>query len=290
MLLQLKNIRKYFPLKKGLWGKTISVVRAVDDVSLTIAKGESIGLVGESGCGKTTLARIILKLIPLDSGTVIFRGEDVTQLPNRYFKICRKHIQMVFQDPFNSLDPRFTIRRVLREAMTLSPDLYQTEVEKEDRARDLLEAVNLKGDMLNRYPHEFSGGERQRIAIARALVVHPSLLILDEAVSSLDVIIQNQIIGLLRELQNQFNLTYLFISHNLKVVKKVSQKIAVMYKGRIVEVAATEEIFNNPLHPYTKELLTAAIEYKAVPPNNAIDIRPGAELTDHGGGHWVMED
>lgn len=290
MLLQLENIRKYFPLKKGLWRTTGSVVRAVDDVSLTIAKGESIGLVGESGCGKTTLARIILKLIPLDSGTVIFRGEDVTQLPNRYFKICRKHIQMVFQDPFNSLDPRFTIRRVLREAMTLAADLYQTETEKEDRARDLLEAVNLKGDMLDRYPHEFSGGERQRIAIARALVVHPSLLILDEAVSSLDVIIQNQIIGLLRELQNQFNLTYLFISHNLKVVKKVSQKIAVMYKGRIVEVAATEEIFNNPLHPYTKELLTAAIEYKAVPPNNAIDIRPGAELTDHGGGHWVMED
>ena len=223
MLLQLEHIQKDFPIKKGLWGKTTSVVRAVDDVSLTILKGENIGLVGESGCGKTTLARIILRLIPLDSGTITSRGEDVTKLPNHYFKICRKHIQMVFQDPFNSLDPRFTIRRVLREAMVLAKDLYQTETEREDRARDLMEAVNLKGDMLNRYPHEFSGGERQRIAIARALVVNPSLLILDEAVSSLDVIIQNQIIELLKKLQNQFHLTYLFISHNLKVVKKVSQ-------------------------------------------------------------------
>jgi ABC-type oligopeptide transport system ATPase subunit len=198
-------------------------------------------------------------------------------------------MQMVFQDPYNSLDPRFTIRRVMREAMTLARDDYKTERAKEERARGLLDNVNLHGDMLDRYPHEFSGGERQRIAIARALVLNPKLLILDEAVSSLDVIIQEQLICLLLDLQKQFHLTYLFISHNLKVVRKISQKIAVMYNGKIVELASTDEIFNNPLHIYTKELLAAAVEYKSVKRNKEIEIHPHARLTDHGGGHFVIE-
>ena len=289
MLLQLENIKKYFPVKKGVWGHEESFVRAVDDVSLNIKKGENVGLVGESGCGKTTLGRIILKLLPLDSGSIYFKGEDLTNIPDRYFKDFRKYIQMVFQDPDNSLDPRFTIRRVLREAMILAKDEYRTEEQKENRAKDLMEAVNLQPDMLNRYPHEFSGGERQRIAIAHPLGLNPKLLILDEAVSSLDVIIQEQLIELLLELQRQFHLTYLFISHNLKVVKKISQTIAVMYKGKIVELASTQEIFNNPLHPYTKQLLAAAVEYKSVKSEKDINISPTAQLIDRGDGHLVME-
>jgi ABC-type microcin C transport system duplicated ATPase subunit YejF len=197
-------------------------------------------------------------------------------------------MQIVFQDPYSSLDPRYTIGRVVKEGLTLEKKQYRSEDEKQGRVRQLLRSVQLQGDILNRYPHEFSGGERQRIAIARALMLNPKLLILDEAVSSLDVIIQKQLIDLLAELQKDFKLTYLFISHNLKVVRKISHKIAVMYKGKIVELAPTEEIFNNPCHPYTKELLLAAIDYKAVQRTEAIPIGPDAKLVDRGNGHFVI--
>jgi len=289
MLLELKNIKKYFPIKKGFLGKEKAFVRAVDDVSLSIPKGENISLVGESGCGKTTLARILLKLLKEDTGSILFEGQDIGGLSQGQFKPYRQHMQMVFQDPYSSLDPRFTVRKILQEAMTLDKHKYKTRATQLNRMEELLAAVNLKGDMLNRYPHEFSGGERQRIAIARAMVMNPKLLILDEAVSSLDVLVQEQILNLLKDLQRKFSLTYLFISHNLKVVRKLSHRIAVMYQGRIVELASTEEIFNNPLHPYTKELLSAAIDYKVVKREKEINISSNACLVDQGKGHRVLE-
>ena len=289
MLLELKQVKKYFISRKGLLAKPSMPVRAVDGVDLVINQGEHLSIVGESGCGKTTLARIILKLIDCDAGEIYFKEQSATRWKADQLKAYRKNVQMVFQDPYSSLDPRFTIRGVMREAMTLEQEKYQTADGENERIIQLLRAVGLKADILNRYPHEFSGGERQRIAIARALVLNPALLVLDEAVSSLDVLIQKQILDLLSDLKNQFELTYLFISHNLKVVRKLSQRIAVMYKGRIVELAATEAIFNNPLHAYTKQLLSAALDYKAVEGNEII-LPEGGQLVDQGNNHFVMTD
>jgi len=287
ILLALTNIKKHFPVKGGRLSGRPSVVRAVDGVDFSMNVGENVSLVGESGCGKTTLARIILRLMRPDEGQIIFEGEDISGINHRSMRKYRQHMQMVFQDPYSSLDPRFTIRRVMAEGLTLQH--WKTESAIRERTYQLLKAVDLKGDILSRYPHEFSGGERQRIAIARALMMNPKLLILDEAVSSLDVIVQKQIIDLLGDLQEQLNLTYLFISHNLKIVRQISHKIAVMYQGKIVELAPTQEIFTNPLHPYTKELLAAAINYKAVEREGKIEVRPDARLVDCGCGHWVME-
>lgn len=288
MLLELKNIRKIFSVQKGFLGRARSFVSAIDGVSLAMAQGENLSLVGESGCGKTTLARIILKLIVPDSGSIHFNGEDITLLSKRRFRAYRKYIQIVFQDPYSSLDPRFTVRNIIKEAMILDKNKYKTEQEKEFRILEILKAVQLEGDILSRFPHEFSGGERQRIAIARALVMNPKLVILDEAVSSLDVLIQEQLIHLLLDLQKKYELTFLFISHNLKVVKKISHRIAVMYKGKIVELASSDEIFKNPLHLYTKELLAAAVDYKAFKRIHEIEINREAHLVDYGQGHFVI--
>lgn len=290
MLLELKNIKKYYPVKKGFFQKTKSFVKAVDDVTIHINDRENLALVGESGCGKTTLARIIVKLIPMDSGNMLFCNNDITSLSNKDFESTRKDIQMVFQDPYNSLDPRYTIRMSINEAMLLEEKVARLgDDQREDKMRAMMENVKLDPDMLDRYPHEFSGGERQRIAIARAAILNPKLLVLDEAVSSLDVIIQQQIIELLADLQKQYSLTYLFISHNLRVVKKISQKIGVMYKGRIVEYADKDNLFGNPLHPYTKELLSAALNYKSISQETDYHVDPNAQLVEKQKGHFVIE-
>ncbi len=288
MLINLRNIKKTYSSQKNFWGKFQRVVCAVNNVNLEIKQGENMGLVGESGCGKTTLARILVKLISLDSGEILFKGEEITHLRNKDFRKYRKYIQMVFQDPYGSLDPRFTVRNIIAEALSLDKSNKDHFAVREKRIREALFSVNLKDEILDRYPHEFSGGERQRIAIARALVMNPQLLILDEAVSSLDVIIQSELLGLLLAIQKKFDLTYLFISHNLKVVQKICHKIAVMYKGKIVELAPKEKLFENPLHPYTKELLCAAMEYKSVKGKADICLAEDARLVEKEKDHFVL--
>lgn len=288
MLLELKNIKKQFLMNKGILGPAKTIVRAVDDISLMIQENVNLGLVGESGSGKTTLARIILKLQDPDQGKIFFEGKDISRARGQKLKDFRRQCQMIFQDPYSSLDPRWSIRRILLEAFTLDKIKYKSSASKMSRIEELLKAVGLDKNMLGRFPHEFSGGERQRIAIARALVLNPKLLILDEAVSSLDMIVQAQILDLLHELQGKFNLTYIFITHNLRVVKKVSQTIAVMYQGRIVEQAPTEEIFSNPLHAYTKQLLSAALTYQ-VSTESEIVLSSTSSLIEKSKGHFVLE-
>ena len=282
MLLELRNIIKTFQGQAGV------KVKAVNNVSLSLDHKQNLGLVGESGCGKTTLARIIMKLYDIKAGEIIFDGTDVTKLNARKFRPMRKNIQMVFQDPYSSLDPRFTVREILKEAMNLDQTKYKSDSEKEQRMISLLKEVHMTGDLLNRYPHEFSGGERQRIAIARALILNPKLLILDEAVSSLDVLVQDQILDLLKEIQKTHDITYLFISHNLKVVKRVCHNIAVMYKGKVVEFGPCEKIFERPLHPYTEELLRAAVEYKSTPRTSEIELPEWGQLIERTKGHFVI--
>lgn len=255
ILLDVKNLKKYFPIKRGLFSKTVGYVKAVDDVSFTINKGETLGLVGESGCGKTTIGRTILRLIEPTGGQVSFMGQDVTEMDEKDLKRIRKDMQIIFQDPYSSLNPRITVGGMITEILKFHEIAEGEAAEK--RVIELLEKVGLSKLHARRYPHEFSGGQRQRIGIARALSVEPKFIVCDEPVSALDVSIQSQIINLLQDLQKELGLTYLFISHDLSVVEHISDRVAVMYLGQIVEIADCKELYANTRHPYSEALLSA---------------------------------
>src|SRR5436309_3268616 len=254
-LLNVRNLKKYFPIRRGALSRVAAYVRAVDDVSFTINRGETLGLVGESGCGKTTTGRAVLRLIDPDSGQIRFDGEDLLKLDSAELRRRRRDMQIIFQDPYASLNPRMTIRSIVGEPFAIHR--IATISERDDQVAALLKTVGLDSSVMNRYPHEFSGGQRQRIGIARALALRPKLIVADEPVSALDVSIQAQIINLLADLQTEFGLTYLFISHSIPVIEHISTRIGVMYLGKLVEVGASEQICLTPKHPYTQALLSA---------------------------------
>ncbi len=258
ILLKVDDLKTYFPVRRGVFARVRDFVRAVDGVSFEVPRGKTLGLVGETGCGKTTVGRTILRLIPATGGRVLFDGVDVFALPPRELRVLRRQMQIIFQDPVGSLNPRMTVETIVGEALTVH-GLAKGQARR-DRVASLLERVGLSPSHMGRYPHEFSGGQRQRIGIARALALSPKLIVCDEPVSALDVSIQSQILNLLADLQEELHLSYLFIAHNLAVVEHFSDDVAVMYLGRIVERASADEIYNNPKHPYTQALLSAAPE------------------------------
>ncbi len=316
VLVQVENLKKYFPITRGIiFQKIIGYVRAVDDISFFIRKGETFGLVGESGCGKTTVGRTILQLYRPTSGKVYFDGVDLTTLKGEELRRMRRRMQIIFQDPYASLNPRMTVGDIIGEPLEIHG--IARGKEKRERVMELLQIVGLNPYFINRYPHEFSGGQRQRIGIARALAMYPDFIVCDEPISALDVSIQAQIINLLEELQEKFGLTYLFIAHDLAVVRHISDRVAVMYLGKIVELTDRDTLYNNPLHPYTQALLSAVpipdpvveerrrriilkgeIPSPANPPSGCrfhtrcpvvMDIckEVEPEFKDVGGGHWV---
>jgi peptide/nickel transport system ATP-binding protein len=254
-LLEVENLKKYFPVKKGVLSRTVGQVRAVDGVSFTLKRGETLGLVGESGCGKTTVGRSILRLTEPTAGRVIFNGKNLLELDREELRNTRASLQIIFQDPFSSLDPRMNVGQIIAEPIRNHMKIAKSEIR--ERVAYLMERVGLHPEQLHRYPHEFSGGQRQRIGIARALALNPLVIICDEPVSALDVSIQAQVINLLAQLQEQMNLSYLFIAHDLSVVEHISDRVAVMYLGRIVELTTDRELYRNPLHPYSQALLSA---------------------------------
>lgn len=255
IIIQTKKLKKYFPITKGFFQKHVADVKAVDEIDLEVRKGETLGLVGESGCGKSTLGRTLIRLYEPTAGEIYFKGQNFCAIQGKELRQMRKSIQMIFQDPFASLDPRMTVGQILMQPFEVHHLL--THQERLHEAQRLLEIVGLKKEHINRYPHEFSGGQRQRISIARSIALKPELVICDEPVSALDVSIQAQILNLLKDLQEQLKLTYIFISHDLSVIEHFCDRIAVMYLGKIVEVATRDELFNNPQHPYTKALISA---------------------------------
>lgn len=254
-LLEVDNIKKYFPIERGLLRRKVGQVRAVDGISFMLRDAETLGLVGESGCGKSTLARIILRLLPPTSGTVLFEGIDIFNLKSQHMRRLRKKMQIIFQDPYGSLNPRHTTGFIVGEPLAVHK--LAKGKDRRERVLELLSLVGLDGDCLRRFPHEFSGGQRQRIGIARALATNPKFIVADEPVSSLDVSIAAQIINLLKNLQERLRLAYLFISHDLRMIEHISDRVAVMYLGKVVELANKEEIYSNPVHPYTRALLSA---------------------------------
>ncbi len=255
LLLEVTDLKKHFPIHRGLMQRVTGHVKAVDGISFQINEGETLGLVGESGCGKTTAGRTLLRLYEPDAGQIRFDGRDVTDVKGSELRNLRREMQIVFQDPYSSLNPRMTIRDIVEEGLVVHN--LGTREERLARVQDVLEKVGLDPTYINRYPHEFSGGQRQRISVARALILNPRFIVLDEPVSALDVSIQSQIINLLNELKDEFQLTYLFISHDLSVVEYISDRVAVMYLGEIVEMTTSEQLYENPLHPYTKALLSS---------------------------------
>ena len=254
-LLDVRDLVKHYPVRKGLLRREVARVRAVDGVSFHVAPGETFGLVGESGCGKTTAGRAILRLVEPTSGTVTFEGQDVARLGSSALKALRRDMQIVFQDPYGSLDPRMPVGAIIAEGLVVHG--IGTASEREARVREAMRQVGLRPEYARRYPHEFSGGQRQRIGIARALVLRPKLVVCDEPVSALDVSIQSQVLNLLKDIQAEMGLTYVFIAHNLAVVKYVASRVGVMYLGKLVESAPSETLYANPQHPYTKALLSA---------------------------------
>lgn len=255
VLMEVRDLTKYFPITGGLFSRVVGHVKAVDGVSFDLRRGETLGLVGESGCGKTTTGRAVLRLIEPTSGTIKFEGKDITHVNKQQMRALRRQMQIIFQDPFGSLNPRMSVGQIIEEPLVIHH--MGSRKEREARVRELLDVVGLASYHLRRYPHEFSGGQRQRIGIARALALNPKLIVADEPVSALDVSIQSQILNLLEDLQAEFGLTYLFIAHGLNVIRHISDRVGVMYLGAMAEIASSEAIYRKPLHPYTEALFSA---------------------------------